>query len=100
MTLFDMFSDEEKKEFEIKLPDVEEYEKEQKLAFEKEVLGVYITGHPLEEYESRWRKNISAVTADFLPDEDSGQPKVIDGAKEIVGGMILEKTIKYTKRYV
>ena len=97
MTLFDMFSDEEKKEFEIKLPDVEEYEKEQKLAFEKEVLGVYITGHPLEEYESRWRKNISAVTADFLPDEDSGQPKVIDGAKEIVGGMILEKTIKYTK---
>ena len=97
MTLFDMFSDEEKKEFEIKLPDVEEYEKEQKLAFEKEVLGVYITGHPLEEYESRWRKNISAVTADFFPDEDSGQPKVIDGAKEIVGGMILEKTIKYTK---
>lgn len=97
MTLFDMFSEEEKQEYEIKLPDVGEYEKEQKLSFEKEVLGVYITGHPLEEYESRWRKNISAVTADFLPDEDSGQPKVVDGAKEIVGGMILEKTIKYTK---
>ena len=97
MTLFDMFSEEEKKEYEVKLPDVDEYEKGQKLAFEKEVLGVYITGHPLEEYESRWRKNISALTSDFMPDEDSGQPKVVDGAKEIVGGMILEKTIKYTK---
>lgn len=97
MTLFDMFSAEEKLEYEIKLPDVEEYDKEQKLAFEKEVLGVYITGHPLEEYESRWRKNISVVTSDFMPDEEIGQPKVMDGAKEIIGGMILEKTIKYTK---
>ena len=59
---FSLDSEEEKKEYEVKLPDVEEYEKEQKLAFEKEVLGVYITGHPLEEYESRWRKNISAFS--------------------------------------
>ena len=97
MSLFDMFSDDERKEYEIKLPDVGEYSREMKLAFEKEVLGVYISGHPLEEYETRWRKNISAVTTDFLPDEETGQPKVIDGAKEIVGGMIVEKTIKYTK---
>ena len=97
MSLFDMFSDEERQEYEIKLPDVGEYSKEMKLAFEKEVLGVYISGHPLEEYEERWRKNISAVTTDFLPDEETGLPKVMDGAKEIVGGMIVEKTIKYTK---
>ncbi len=97
MTLFDLFSEEEKKEYEIRLPDVGEYSKEMKLSFEKEVMGVYISGHPLEEYEARWRKNISVVTSDFMPDEDSGQPKVVDGAKEIVGGMILERTIKYTK---
>lgn len=62
-----------------------EYEKEEKLAFEKEVLGVYISGHPLEEYGERLRKNISAVTTDFLPDEESGYPRVRDGAKEILG---------------
>ena len=75
----------------------EEYEKEQKLAFEKEVLGVYITGHPLEEYEERWRKNISAVTADFILDEETNTVKVRDNQSVTVGGMITEKTIKYTK---
>ena len=67
------------------------------LAFEKEVIGVYISGHPLEEYEERWKKSVSAVTTDFQPDEESGYPRVRDGAKEIIGGMITDKTIKYTK---
>lgn len=97
MSLFDLMSGEEKEEFELRLPDVGEFGKEEKLAFEKEVIGVYISGHPLEEYAARWKKNVSAVTTDFLPDEDSGFPKVRDGAKEIVGGMITDKTIKYTK---
>ena len=97
MSLFDMMGEEDRKSFEIRLPDVGEYARETKLAFEKEVLGVYISGHPLEEYEQSWRKNISAVTSDFYPDEETGQPKVPDGSKQIVGGMITEKTIKYTK---
>lgn len=97
MSLFDFVSEEEKTVYEIHMPDVEEYPKEAKLAFEKEVLGIYISGHPLEEYETCWRKNISAVTTDFMPDEESGQPKVRDGQQVIVGGMITEKTIKYTK---
>ncbi len=97
MSLFDFVSEEEKTAYEIRMPDVEEYPKEAKLAFEKEVLGIYISGHPLEEYETCWRKNISAVTTDFIPDEESGQPKVRDGQQVIVGGMITEKTIKYTK---
>ena len=97
MSLFDLVSAEEREAYEIPNPDVEEYTREAKLAFEKEVLGVYITGHPLEEYEERWRKNITAVTSDFVPDEETGVPKVIDGAKVTVGGMIINKTIKYTK---
>ena len=97
MSLFDLMTGQEKEEFELRLPDVGEFEKEEKLAFEKEVLGVYISGHPLEEYEERWKKSVSAVTTDFQPDEDSGLPKVRDGAKEIVGGMITDKIIKYTK---
>jgi len=97
MSLFDLVSEEEKEAYEIRMPDVEEYPKEAKLAFEKEVLGVYISGHPLEEYEQRWRNNITAVTTDFLPDEETGMPRVIDDSKVTVGGMITGKTIKYTK---
>ena len=97
MTLFDLVEDDQKSDFEIKLPDVGEYAKETSLAFEKEVLGIYISGHPLEAYEETWKRNISATTADFQPDEETGRAKVRDGAKEIVGGMITEKTVKATK---
>lgn len=97
MTLFDLVDDEQKSEFEIKLPDVGEYTKENLLAFEKEVLGIYISGHPLEEEEEKWRRSISATTADFQPDEETGTPKVRDGAKEIIGGMITDKTVKNTR---
>ena len=97
MSLFDLVSEEEKEAYEIRMPDVEEYPKEAKLGFEKEVLGVYISGHPLEEYEQRWRNNITAVTTDFLPDDETGMPRVIDNSKVTVGGMITGKTIKYTK---
>ena len=97
MTLFDLAPEEEKESFLIKLPNVGEYEKEQLLSFEKEVLGVYISGHPLEKYEAMWRKNISAVTADFMLDEETGVSRVKDGEKVVVGGMLTAKTIKHTK---
>ena len=97
MSLFDLVSEEEKSDFQIQLPKVGEYAKETKLAFEKEVLGVYISGHPLEEYEEQWQKAISATTLDFQLDEESNHSKVHDGAREIIGGFITEKTMKATK---
>ena len=97
MSLFDMMGEEEKKTYEIALPAIEEFEKEQLLSFEKEVVGIYISGHPLEEYEEQWRKNISAVTTDFLPDDELNKPKVGDNSKQIIGGMITDKSIKYTR---
>ena len=97
MTLFDFMGEDAGKQFEIRLPDVGEFDKEEKLAFEKEVTGIYISGHPLEKYEEKWRKNINAVTTDFLPDEETGMPKVRDGNRVTVGGMITAKTVKYTK---
>lgn len=97
MSLFDLVDEEQKREYQIRMPDVGEYAKENLLAFEKEVLGIYISGHPLEEYEDKWRKTISATTLDFQPDEDSGRSKVHDGAREIIGGMITDKTVKHTK---
>ena len=97
MTLFDIAPEEDKAEYEIKLPDVEEYDKEVLLGFEKEVLGIYISGHPLEEYMERLKKNTNAVTTDFVLDEETGTLKVSDGAKVRIGGMITDKVIKYTK---
>ena len=97
MTLFDLVSEDQKEEFQIRMPDVGEYSKETLLAFEKEVLGIYVSGHSLEAYEEKWKKSISATTADFQLDEETGHTKVHDGAKEIIGGMITEKTIKHTK---
>jgi len=97
MSLFDLVGEEEKTAYDVQLPDVGEYEKETLFAFEKEVLGVYLSGHPLEEYEVKWRRNISATTLDFQLDEEDNTSKVRDGSKEIVGGIIAEKTIKYTK---
>lgn len=97
LSLFDMVDDDQKAEFDIPLPPVGEYEKETKLAFEKEVLGIYLSGHPMEEYEEKWKKNISRTTLDFQLDEETGRTKVHDGAREIVGGIITSKTIKYTK---
>ena len=97
ISLFDIAGEENKEEFDIRMPDVGEYNKEMLLGFEKEVLGVYVSGHPLEAYEEKWKKSISATTADFQLDEETGHTKVHDGAKEIIGGMITEKTIKHTK---
>ena len=97
MSLFDLVDDDQKKEFDIPLPPVGEYDKETKLAFEKEVIGVYLTGHPLEDYEEKWRRNISKTTLDFQIDENTGRVKVQDGARETVGGMITGRTIKHTK---
>ena len=98
MTLFDLVGEEEKAEFEVKLPDVGEFSKEVYLGFEKEVLGVYISGHPLEEYEGKWRKNITRLTTDFQLEEESGQTRVREAESAMVGGMIVDKTIKYTRQ--
>lgn len=106
MSLFDFASEEEKKNFEITLPDVGEYTNEQLLQFEKEVLGIYVSGHPLQEQESKWRSHITHMTVDFNHDEDEfavndemseDASKVRDHERVTVGGIITAVTKKYTK---
>ena len=97
LSLFDLVSEEQKAEFEIRMPDIGEYSKEMLLAFEKEVLGVYISGHPLEEYEEMWKKNTTNTTMDFVLDEETGAAAVKDGQTATIGGIIADKKIKYTK---
>lgn len=97
MTLFDLMGEEDKREYEIQLPKVGEYDKEQLLAFEKEVLGIYVSGHPLEKYEALWKHVITNVTSDFALDEETGHSKVMDGNRAVIGGILTDKRVKYTK---
>ena len=99
MSLFDMVAPEEKKQFEIRLPDCGEFSREEVLAMEKEVLGIYVSGHPLQEYEAKWRKNITKTTGDFVLDEESGTARgITDDEKAMIGGIITAKNVKYTKQ--
>lgn len=97
MSLFDLVDDSQKAQFEIKMPDIGEYTKNDLLNFEREVLGVYVSGHPLDEYAAMWKKHVSAMTTDFEIDDETGEPRVKDGAKETIGGMIMGRTVKPTK---
>ena len=97
MSLFDIVDESEKSSYDVQLPDVGEYSKDMILAFEKEVLGIYISGHPLEEFEDLWRRGITNTTADFVLEEESGETQVKDNVSCTIGGIIANKKIKYTK---
>lgn len=97
MSLFDLVGEEDKKHYSVQIPDMEEFPRETVLAFEKEVLGVYISGHPMDEYKSLWEKHITAGSAEFLLDEETGQALVREGQSATIGGIIADKTVKYTK---
>ncbi|MCM1143260.1 MAG: DNA polymerase III subunit alpha [Blautia sp.] len=97
LSLFDIVSEEEKESYEIKLPDVGEYSEEMKLSFEKEVLGIYVSGHPLDEYREIWQKHITNTASDFLLDEETNTTAVKEGQNVTIGGIIADKRLKYTK---
>lgn len=97
MSLFDFAPPEEQKELEVTMPDVGEFDKEMILGFEKEVLGVYISGHPLEEYVTLLERNITRKTSEFIAADGEDMPKVKDGEKAVIGGMITAKTVKTTR---
>ena len=78
MSLFDLVSDEDRQSFELKYPNVGEYDAEEALAYEKEVLGIYLSGHPLEKYAAALKKNITANAIDFELEEESGAVKIKD----------------------
>ena len=97
MSLFDMMPDVSREDYELKMPDVGEFDEDELLSREKEVLGVYVSGHPLRAYEGLWRKNVTRTTVDFAYDEESKAVKVADNERVTVGGIIEGKTVKYTK---
>lgn len=94
LNLFDVSED--KSAYEDNLPNVKEFEKKQLLAYEKEILGIYISGHPLSEYAAALKKFATVSTLDF-PAEEEEEGKVKDGDRLKIGGIINKATIKFTK---
>ena len=97
MSLFDFAPEEEKQQFQITMPNVLEFPREELLAFEKEMLGIYVSGHPLDSYLETWKNSITAKTTDFIVDEETGRAAATDGERVIIGGMISGKVVKTTK---
>lgn len=97
MSLLDFMSEDQQESFEIKYPDVGEYDKEQRLAIEKEVLGIYVSGHPLEDDVEILERLTTASTSDFVAEEDTGQPVLKDKQTCIIGGIISDMNIKLTR---
>ena len=98
MSLFEFVAPEEEVSFTTVYPDIPEYSKEELLGYEKEVLGIYVSGHPLDEYRERMENNVTRTAADFVPDEETGYPAVRDDESVVIGGMIIDKKIITTKK--
>ncbi|MGI5946219.1 MAG: DNA polymerase III subunit alpha [Lachnospiraceae bacterium] len=97
MSLFDFAEESEKSDFQVTFPDVEEFTKEDILAGEKETLGIYISGHPLEAYVNAMKNNTNASAIDFMVDEETNLAALSDGQRVTIGGMVTDKTVKTTK---
>ena len=103
MSLLDFLGEEEKKDFEVSYPKVLEYDKMELLANEKEVVGFYVSGHPLDDYQELMKKNVDATSQDFMIEEtedaaeEGAQMKAKDQVYYTIGGMIAGKTVKLTK---
>ena len=97
ITFGDLMSGEEKKKFEINYPDVGEYSRQELLSYEKDVLGVYLSGHPLDGDRKDWEKNVTANASMFAVDEESGDVQLPDQTQVVIGGIITDITVKTTK---
>ena len=97
MSLFDFGDEKTRESFRMKLPNISEFDKQELLQAEKDVLGIYLSGHPLEDYKDVWEKTVTAKSTDFVPDEETGASVVQDGQKYTIGGMITDKTVKSTR---
>ena len=97
ISFFDLMPQEEKSAFEITLPNVEEYDKQTLLMFEKEVIGSYVSGHPLDEYVEKMQRQVTARSMDFVRDEE-GNTGIESEKNAILGGIITNVNTKITKR--
>ena len=98
MSLFDIADEDQKKNYKMQMPNVGEYDNDQKLEFEKEVIGIYASGHPLSDMEGKWKRVITNMSLDFAVPEEGENYKIKDKSRVTVGGIITTVTRKFTKR--
>ncbi|MCL2225892.1 MAG: DNA polymerase III subunit alpha [Defluviitaleaceae bacterium] len=82
------------------LPNMGEFPKRLRLSDEKELLGIYVSGHPFAEYEEAVRPHATVTSLDFGEPAQEGEEhtaNVQDGDTAKYGGMITGKSVKYTK---
>ena len=99
MSLFGEFIEEEK--LEVEYPDIPEYEVMEKLSKEKQVLGVYVSGHPFDKYKAAFKdKNFNCSMLEYVEDEDGNRtyPQVEQGMQVEMGGIISAYRRTTTKR--
>ncbi|MCR5727181.1 MAG: DNA polymerase III subunit alpha [Lachnospiraceae bacterium] len=114
MSLFELLDPEFAQNDGMDLPKVEDYSKEEILAFEKEVLGIYVSGHPLENYSAVLEKNSTVSTLDFASEEGDSDPEsheggiagartgeesegLKDGEECVIGGIVSNRLVKTTR---
>lgn len=97
LSLFDIAPKDELSTLEVKMPVLGEFDVETKLAFEKEMLGVYLSGHPLESYQDMLKSVCNATSLDFAYDEEEGMVNVAPGKDYILGGIASVVNIKLTR---
>jgi DNA polymerase-3 subunit alpha len=98
LSLFDLAEEAGKKEFAVSYPPVGEYDRDLKLSFEKEVLGVYLSGHPLDGYLGLWKSHITNKVSDLIRDEETGKTLVQDHQHVVIGGLLRNLKTRYTKK--
>lgn len=80
------------------LPDVKEFSDKYLLNFEKEMLGIYLSGHPLSEYEELINKIATVKSKDLKEIQEDNIPLGLrDGSKIIITGIVMKKQDKTTK---
>lgn len=105
MSLFELRPEEKMGNRSVTLPDIREYPAKTLLSMEKEMLGLYISGHPLDEYKNEYNSIVTLKSSDLASAvpvsddefiENSGST-VEDGTKVVVAGIISSRKTKITK---
>jgi DNA polymerase-3 subunit alpha len=79
------------------LPNIKEFSEKLKLSMEKEVVGLYISGHPLSEFEGELKRFVTAYSHELISSEEAEEARFKDGDRVRVGGIIADKSTKTTK---
>jgi DNA polymerase-3 subunit alpha len=109
LSLFETHGEAKNMEIEESYPELKEFPPKMMLAMEKEMLGLYVTGHPLQEYEDEIREQVSINSSELAESGEEAAPgragseiapagrMLHDGMLVTVGGIITGKKTKTTR---